>query len=105
MRTDILARRDAIATERIGEAMETLVERHGVGGDALAAYQSAANRDRAVTAMRRNEAIADFLDALNGSKVKSGAFSASDGLLERLTAIQGIGEAKAEQIIAALEGE
>lgn len=105
MRTDILAKRDAIATERIGDAMADISERHGVGAAAVSAFQSAAHRDRAITAMRRNEAVADFLDALNGAPIKTGANTAAGGLLERLTAIQGIGDAKAKQIIAAIEGE
>lgn len=105
MRTDILAKRDAIATQRIGAAMATLSERHGVGIDAASAFQQATHRDRAIAAMFRNEAVADFLEAFDKAQVTSGANDAPEAILERLTAIPGIGEAKAKQVLAALEGE
>lgn len=105
MRTDILAKRNAIATDRIGEAMAELAAQHDIGEDAVSAYQQATHRDRAIAGMRRNEAVADFLDALNGAQVRTPANNASEDVLARLTAIPGIGEAKAKQVLAALEGE
>lgn len=105
MRTDILAKRNAIAAERIGEAMADLAAQHGIGDDAVAAYQQATHRDRAIAGMRRNEAVADFFDALNGAQAGKPENSASGAVLERLTAIPGIGEAKAKQILVVLEGE
>lgn len=105
MRTDILAKRDALATERIGDALTALSERYDVGADAVAAFASVGGRDKAVASMKRNEALADFLDALNDAQVTPAANASPDAILERLTAIPGIGEARAKQIIAALEGE
>ena len=68
MKLERLAARDAQAIHRIETSMRTLSERHGIGTDALAAFEAAPHRDRAITAMRRNEALADFLDALSAAQ-------------------------------------
>lgn len=101
MRADILARRNAQAIARIEAALGEIVAATGQGRDALAAFQSAPHRDPAIAAMRRNEALADFIEGL---EVTAPAIGASEGVFERLTAIPGIGPAKAKQIIAAIEG-
>lgn len=102
MRIDLLAKRDAIAIEAIGEAMQALSERHGVGADAVSAFQSAIGKDRAIVAMQRNEALVDFLSALASCDSAPPIYG---DLLEKLTAIPGIGDAKAKQIIKTLEGK
>lgn len=105
MKLERLAARDAQAIHRIETSMRTLCERHDIATAALLAFESASHRDRAITAMRRNEALADFLGALCEAGSMSPAGAQPADILERLTTIPGIGKAKAEQIIAVLEAK
>jgi 3-methyladenine DNA glycosylase/8-oxoguanine DNA glycosylase len=108
MHISVLAARDQVAQERIQAAGEALGRRAAVG-EQLGALRALQGRDRAVLAMRRAELVADLLEALEEAlaekevaRAQQSSRLAPEALREALLGIKGIGEAKADEILAAL---
>jgi hypothetical protein len=69
-----LARRGALAHERILAAAETLAKKHKLPGTFVAAIQTVTAKDARVRALYQREAIADLLEALVDPKAAAKAF-------------------------------
>lgn len=104
MHVSVMAAREQRARERILRAAEGLAGRFG-----LAPPAPAQGRDRLVVALLEREAVAEFLEALLASidaqadASEEESLPDREALRERLLAVKGIGEAKAEEILDLIE--
>lgn len=87
MHPGILAAQEQQTSERLADAVARLSEKFGLAGDPLD-IRRIRKREARLQNLRRNQAIADFLENLEGRITAEGETTAEQAVLERVLALE-----------------